>query len=106
MACLCGLQSANILIEVDRTKLFSNISEIYAANRKFWTEYVYAMLHASRSTREPLEPGYLFQGFENFEKIFAPYTRYCSEQSKCQQYCRDRLNDNEVFTAYLVVRCL
>ncbi|XP_011498943.1 PREDICTED: pleckstrin homology domain-containing family G member 5-like isoform X2 [Ceratosolen solmsi marchali] len=102
MACLCGLQASNILNEVDRTKLFSNIPEIYAANLYFWTEHILAMLHVSRSTRQALDPGHLLQGFENFEKIFAPYTRYCSEQSKCQQYCRDRFNDNDLFTAYLV----
>lgn len=103
MACLCGLQASNILSEVDRTRLFSNIPDIYAANRYFWTEHIAAMLQAARATRQPLDSGHLLQGFENFEKIFAPYTRYCSEQTKCQQYCRDRLNDNDLFTAYLVV---
>lgn len=104
MACLCSLQASNILNEVDRTKLFSNIPEIYAANRYFWTEYVLAMVNTSRTTGQPLEPGHLLQGFETFEQTFAPYTRYCAEQSKCQQYCRDRLNDNQLFTVYLVVR--
>ncbi|XP_017885532.1 pleckstrin homology domain-containing family G member 5 isoform X2 [Ceratina calcarata] len=102
MACLCSLQSSNILNEVDRTKLFSNIPEIYAANRYFWTEYVLSMINSSRTTNQPLDPGHLLQGFETFEQTFAPYTRYCSEQSKCQQYCRDRLNDNQLFTVYLV----
>ena len=106
MACLCSLQASNILNEVDRTKLFSNIPDIYAANSYFWSEHLLTMLNATRSTREPLDPGFLLQGFETFEKTFAPYTRYCSEQSRCQQYCRDRLNDNELFTAYLVVRNL
>ncbi|XP_076396699.1 uncharacterized protein LOC100880938 isoform X2 [Megachile rotundata] len=102
MACLCSLQTSNILNEVDRTKLFSNIPEIYAANRYFWTEYVLAMVNTSRTTGQPLDPGHLLQGFETFEQTFAPYTRYCAEQSRCQQYCRDRLNDNQLFTVYLV----
>lgn len=106
MACLCSLQASNILNEVDRTKLFSNIPEIYAANRYFWTEYVLAMINTSRSTGQPLDPTHLLQGFETFEQTFAPYTRYCAEQSKCQQYCRDRFNDNQLFTVYLVVRIL
>lgn len=103
MACLCSLQASNILIEVDRTKLFSNIPDIYTANRYFWSEHVLRMINATRTTGNPLDPGHLLQGFEMFQQTFAPYTRYCSEQSKCQQYCRDRLNDNELFTAYLVV---
>ncbi|XP_011341265.1 pleckstrin homology domain-containing family G member 5 isoform X3 [Ooceraea biroi] len=102
MACLCNLQASNILNEVDRLKLFSNIPDIYAANRYFWTEYLLAMVNASRSSGLPLDPGHLLHGFETFEQTFAPYTRYCAEQSRCQQYCRDRLNDNQLFTAYLV----
>ncbi|XP_017794302.1 PREDICTED: pleckstrin homology domain-containing family G member 5 isoform X3 [Habropoda laboriosa] len=102
MACLCSLQASNILNEVDRTKLFSNIPEIYAANRYFWTEYVLRMVNTSRTTRQPLDSGHLLQGFETFEQTFAPYTRYCAEQSRCQQYCRDRFNDNHLFTVYLV----
>ncbi|XP_015429523.1 PREDICTED: pleckstrin homology domain-containing family G member 5 [Dufourea novaeangliae] len=102
MACLCSLQASNILIEVDRSKLFSNIPEIYSANRYFWTEYVLMMVNASRSTGQLLDSGHLLQGFETFEQTFAPYTRYCAEQSRCQQYCRDRLNDNQLFTVYLV----
>ncbi|XP_014483055.1 PREDICTED: pleckstrin homology domain-containing family G member 5 isoform X2 [Dinoponera quadriceps] len=102
MACLCGLQASNILNEVDKSKLFSNIPNIYAANRYFWTEHLLTMLDASRSSGQPLDPRHLLQGFETFEQTFTPYTRYCAEQSKCQQYCRDRLNDNQLFTAYLV----
>nr|XP_034181809.1 pleckstrin homology domain-containing family G member 5-like isoform X3 [Osmia lignaria] len=102
MACLCSLQASNILNEVDRSKLFSNIPEIHAANRYFWTEYVLAMVNSSRTTGQSLDPGHLLQGFETFEQTFAPYTRYCAEQSRCQQYCRDRLNDNQLFTVYLV----
>lgn len=102
MACLCSLQASNILSEVDRSKLFSNIPEIYTANRYFWTEYVLVMVNSSRTTGQLLDPGYLLQGFETFEQTFAPYTRYCAEQSRCQQYCRDRLNDNQLFTVYLV----
>ncbi|KAL6257699.1 hypothetical protein P5V15_011279 [Pogonomyrmex californicus] len=102
IACLCSLQASNILVEIDRLKLFSNIPDIYAANRYFWTEYLLVMVNASRSSGQPLDPGYLLVGFETFEQTFAPYTRYCAEQSKCQQYCKDRLNDNQLFTAYLV----
>lgn len=103
LACLISVQEAKILVEVDRTKLFGNIQDIYFANHCFWREHLLTMLNTSRLTRKPLNPNDLLRGFESFEKIFDPYTRYCSEQSKCQQYCRDRLNDNELFTAYLAV---
>jgi hypothetical protein len=38
-----------------------------------------------------------------FQDIFLPYTKYCSEQAQCQHYCRERHQENEVFTAYLAV---
>jgi len=41
--------------------------------------------------------------FIQFQDIFLPYTKYCSEQAQCQHYCRERLQENEVFTAYLAV---
>ena len=42
--------------------------------------------------------------FIQFQDIFLPYTKYCSEQTQCQHYCRERHQENEVFTAYLAVR--
>ena len=42
-----------------------------------------------------------FFAFSQFEEIFAPYSRYCSEQTNCQEYCRDEDRKNEVFKAYL-----
>lgn len=48
--------------------------------------------------------GYMVFLFEQFDELFRPYTKYCAEQSQCQQYCREKHNENELFTAYLVVR--
>ena len=42
---------------------------------------------------------YIFQ----FEEIFRPYSRYCSEQTNCQEYCREQDRSNEIFKAYLAV---
>jgi hypothetical protein len=39
-----------------------------------------------------------------FEELFAPYTRYCSDQQEqCQQYCREHMQTSELFMAYLAV---
>ena len=38
-----------------------------------------------------------------FEEIFRPYSRYCSEQTNCQEYCREQDRTNEIFKAYLAV---
>ena len=34
-------------------------------------------------------------------EIFAPYYKYCAEQTACQQYCKDQDKDNQIFKAYL-----
>ena len=48
-----------------------------------------------------LSPILFIFAFSQFEEIFAPYSRYCSEQTNCQEYCRDEDRKNEVFKAYL-----
>ncbi|XP_046670725.1 pleckstrin homology domain-containing family G member 5 isoform X2 [Homalodisca vitripennis] len=102
LSCLTNLQAANILSDVDKTRLFSNITEIYSSNKLFWSTYVLPMLNASRESRSVLNPQLLLDGFIRFEEIFRPYTKYCAEQSQCQQYCRERHGESELFTAYLV----
>ncbi|XP_069690836.1 pleckstrin homology domain-containing family G member 5-like isoform X2 [Periplaneta americana] len=102
LACLCNLQAANILNEVDKARLFSNIPDIYAANRHFWCSHLLPMLEESRKSGQPLNPQLLLDGFRRFQDVFLPYTKYCAEQAQCQHYCRERHQENEVFTAYLV----
>ena len=63
MACLCNLQAAQILNEIDTERLFSNLPEIYVANRQFWAEHVFPMLKNARSARAPLDPTALREGF-------------------------------------------
>ena len=41
-----------------------------------------------------------------FEEIFNPYSRYCSEQTNCQEYCKEQDRNSEVFKAYLAVSWL
>lgn len=63
MACLCNLQVAQILNEIDTERLFSNLPEIYVANRQFWAEHVFPMLKNARNARAPLDPTSLREGF-------------------------------------------
>ncbi|XP_054270419.1 pleckstrin homology domain-containing family G member 5-like isoform X2 [Macrosteles quadrilineatus] len=102
LSCLTNLQAANILSDVDKTRLFSNITEIYNSNRNFWSNHLLPMLSASRESRQVLNAQLMLKGFLHFEEIFRPYTKYCAEQSQCQQYCREKHSDSELFTAYLV----
>ncbi|XP_069998090.1 pleckstrin homology domain-containing family G member 5 isoform X6 [Penaeus vannamei] len=101
LACLCNLQNESLLCEIDTDKLFSNIQEIYAANLTFWREHVVRMLEEARSNRQPLDPTLLAEAFYKFDELFHPYTRYCLDQSLCQQYCKEKDHDNEYFKLYL-----
>jgi hypothetical protein len=63
LACLRNLQAANILNDVDNARLFSNIPDIYAANKHFWCQHLLPMLAESRKTGKPLNPQLLLDGF-------------------------------------------
>lgn len=67
------------------------------------------VVEAARKTGEPLNPELLKDGFSEFGTYFKCYETYCAQQSHCQNYCREKLQqdqDNELFTAYLAVsRC-
>jgi pleckstrin domain-containing family G protein 5 len=70
LACLCNLQAANILNDVDKARLFSNIPDIYAANKHFWSQYLLPMLTESRKTGAPLNPQLLLDGFRKVRTLY------------------------------------
>uniref|UniRef100_A0A1I8NPN4 DH domain-containing protein n=1 Tax=Stomoxys calcitrans TaxID=35570 RepID=A0A1I8NPN4_STOCA len=101
LACLESVQEEGLLKEVDQHRLFANIRDICEANLKFWTLYLYPMVARSIQTREPLRISFFQQGFLAFANIFAPYKKYCAEQSTCQFYCKELNRTNSLFTSYL-----
>ncbi|XP_046807338.1 pleckstrin homology domain-containing family G member 5 [Lucilia cuprina] len=101
LACLESVQEEGLLKEVDQHRLFANIRDICEANLKFWTFYLYPMVAHSINTREPLRVAFFQQGFIAFANIFAPYKKYCAEQSTCQFYCKELNRTNSLFTSYL-----
>ncbi|XP_063699545.1 uncharacterized protein LOC134830094 isoform X2 [Culicoides brevitarsis] len=101
LACLEAIQQENILTEVDQNRLFSNIRDICEANLKFWSMYLYPMVKNCILTGRPMCIDFFQQGFSTFSSTFAPYTKYCAEQSTCQYYCKELNQNNALFTAYL-----
>ncbi|CAG0905570.1 unnamed protein product, partial [Darwinula stevensoni] len=99
--CLESLQRVGILTEIDNQRLFGNVEEIHEANDRFWREGLHVMIEASRNTMSPLNPLYLRSSLLSMEDLFAPYMRYCLDQTSCQHYCRELDHDNELFKAYL-----
>ncbi|XP_049313980.1 uncharacterized protein LOC105227390 isoform X3 [Bactrocera dorsalis] len=101
LACLEAVQLERLLTDVDQHRLFSNVRDICEANLKFWTLYLYPMVAHSVATGEPLGVAFFHQGFVAFASIFAPYKKYCAEQSTCQFYCKELNHNNTLFTSYL-----
>ncbi|XP_017481819.1 PREDICTED: pleckstrin homology domain-containing family G member 5 isoform X5 [Rhagoletis zephyria] len=101
LACLEAVQEERLLTDVDQHRLFSNVRDICEANLKFWIIYLYPMVAHSIATREPLRISFFHQGFVAFASIFAPYKKYCAEQSTCQFYCKELNRNNALFTSYL-----
>ncbi|XP_036216592.2 serine-rich adhesin for platelets isoform X3 [Bactrocera oleae] len=101
LACLEAVQLERLLTDVDQHRLFSNVRDICEANLKFWTLYLYPMVAHSVATGEPLRVTFFHQGFVAFASIFAPYKKYCAEQSTCQFYCKELNQNNPLFTSYL-----
>ncbi|XP_036326271.1 uncharacterized protein LOC118739191 isoform X3 [Rhagoletis pomonella] len=101
LACLEAVQEERLLTDVDQHRLFSNVRDICEANLKFWIIYLYPMVAHSIATREPLRISFFHQGFVAFASIFAPYKKYCAEQSTCQFYCKELNRNNSLFTSYL-----
>ncbi|KAL5290937.1 PLEKHG5 family protein [Megaselia abdita] len=101
LACLEALQDKQYLTDIDQNKLFSNIREICDANITFWVTYLYPMVANSQKTSFPMSIDYFHDGFLSFGTYFAPYKKYCAEQSTCQFYCKELTSSNQSFTAYL-----
>ncbi|XP_076315222.1 uncharacterized protein LOC143227830 [Tachypleus tridentatus] len=59
------------------------------------------MLNTSRVTRKPLQLLLIRHGFLQFDQIFRPYIKYCTDQSNCLQYLKERHKDDELFKAYV-----
>ena len=76
MACICNLQVEQILKEIDTDLLFSNLPEIYMANRQFWADHVYPMLKTARCAKAPLDPTSLKEGFLKVSATFIAHFLY------------------------------
>lgn len=100
LACLRDLQSHKLLTEIDREKLFSNITEILDSNVMFWRNTLFPLIRDMRQRRRTTCIENMLEGFSSIHDTFQPYFKYCAEQARCQHYCRENM-DSEVFTAYL-----
>lgn len=63
LACLYNLQAVNILNEIDRDQLFSNVPEIYKSNQILWLDCILPMVQKARNTNQPMDPNDLGNGF-------------------------------------------
>ncbi|KAF7669498.1 hypothetical protein LDENG_00189480 [Lucifuga dentata] len=101
---LCGLlilQESGFLMEVEPTKLFSNVQDIICVHTALWNQVMLPALEKARQARAPLDPTDLHHGFSTFGSRFQPYIRYCMKEEGCMEYMRTLLRDNELFKVYI-----
>uniref|UniRef100_A0A667XLZ6 Pleckstrin homology and RhoGEF domain containing G5 n=1 Tax=Myripristis murdjan TaxID=586833 RepID=A0A667XLZ6_9TELE len=101
---LCGLlnlQESGLLVDVEPTKLFSNIQDIVRLHTALWNQVMLPTLNKARQARALLDPVDLHHGFRTFGSRFQPYIRYCMEEEGCMEYMRTLLRDNELFRIYV-----
>ncbi|CAG0924257.1 unnamed protein product, partial [Notodromas monacha] len=63
LACLMNLRKSRILVDIDVNKLFANMQDILNANVDFWRRTILPMLEIARSSKEPLDPSLMKDGF-------------------------------------------
>lgn len=63
LACLYNLQAANILNDIDRDRIFSNICDVYKSNKVLWLDCMLPMVQKARDSKQPFQPSELHSGF-------------------------------------------
>lgn len=69
--CLECLQSENFLTDVDNSRLFSNINEVYDTNSTFWDDYISQVIEEARKSKEPIKPRQLLKSFAMVSEKFS-----------------------------------
>ncbi|KAL2091195.1 hypothetical protein ACEWY4_013458 [Coilia grayii] len=101
LSALLNLQESGLLVEVEASRLFSNVQELLHLHNSLWAEVMLPALDTARKTHTPLDPTHLYEGFITFGYRFKPYIRYCMEEEACMEYMRSLLKDNELFRIYV-----
>ncbi|XP_078373411.1 uncharacterized protein LOC144657010 isoform X4 [Oculina patagonica] len=101
LQCLRNLQCEGFLAEIEASKLFSNVEEIYEVNLVFWSEHLSKVVENARQTKDPLNPLEMEVGFNMFDTQFDPYTTYCMEEANCLKYFKEKLMESEDFRTYI-----
>ncbi|KAL4623754.1 pleckstrin homology domain-containing family G member 5 isoform X3 [Arapaima gigas] len=101
LCCLLNLQDSGFLLDVEPTRLFSNVQDIVRLHTALWAQVMLPALESARRDRTLLDPTQLEEGFRTIGVRFQPYIRYCMEEEACMEYMRSLLRDNESFRTYV-----
>lgn len=58
-----SLQKCNLLTDIEKNRLFSNVEEISQCNINLWAKYLLPMLATARETSTPIEPSTMLDAF-------------------------------------------
>ncbi|XP_068700278.1 pleckstrin homology domain-containing family G member 5-like isoform X4 [Montipora foliosa] len=100
--CLRNLQREGFLQEIEDSKLFSNIEDIYTVNMAFWMANLSKVVENARLTKDALNPLDMESGFNMFDSQFDAYITYCMEEANCLKYFKEKMTENEDFRMYIL----
>lgn len=106
LSCLVGLkcheQTCDQFKDIDITKLFSNIIDVFNCNLKFWQTYLYPVVENLNQTNSKIiDPSRLIDGFFNFKTLFASYEEFILEKANSLENFKKHTEENEFFAKFI-----
>ncbi|EDV23846.1 uncharacterized protein TRIADDRAFT_64013 [Trichoplax adhaerens] len=99
---LCRLRAENYLQDVEISKLFCNISDVYDSNAILWKNSFAPIVDQLKTTKQPLTLGCAWESFNaTIREHFTPYIHYCVEQTRMTTYLKEKMKDSSEFRTFL-----
>ncbi|CAJ0959572.1 unnamed protein product, partial [Mesorhabditis belari] len=99
--CLTDVQRYNFLKDVDSNRVFINYSALFQANVNFWNRAIHPMLSEARKKHCPLDPTFLFAGFDDIHEWSRCYINFHLHHDEAHAYVSKKAKEHELFREFL-----
>nr|XP_026500638.1 uncharacterized protein LOC113404092 [Vanessa tameamea] len=96
-----GVQNKGKLLNIDTTKLFSNLPDVLNASLSFWHLAYVPMLADAIQNSRPFNMKFMSNGFSLFKELFLPYEKFVVEQGDLLEYYRKKQQTEADFAMFL-----
>ncbi|CAH2103332.1 unnamed protein product [Euphydryas editha] len=96
-----AIQYKGRMLNIDTSKLFSNLPDVLNASLCFWHLTFMPMITEAVQNSRPFNTNLMSFGFSCFKEIFIPYERFVIDQSKLLEYYRKKQQTEAEFAMYL-----